>query len=321
MTLSTPALIGIIAGGSALVVLVAVVVGCCCWKRKKAKNEEAWRKLNENQSSVAVFNIGRVDDGTTASQIGSERRTGAATPTPSRKKSWSGAWDGGEKGTKRETSRQPQQFGHQQQHSFAMQEQANLQAARAELFGSARRVDSVGSEFNNGIISFNASPQTDSMQYPPPPPTRNLTDVTPHYSSASLATTAAGEGPRRPSRRTDSEVPLAALAPPLSRDERRQVDERDEHLESRFRAVMTGAVGRPDSAALSAEREADEARARAAAEEEQRREEQRRKKDTIANLADAYGGSEDSGWGEHPLSRVLRGSLADNLIIQEKTTN
>lgn len=187
------------------------------------------------------------------------------------------------------------------------QEQQKLEAARTELFSAERRAQSVGSELNNDVIIFGDKHQS-STQYPP---TRNITGMT--ASSSNLSATLASQKDRQASVQhhawRPSEVPTGAYAPSLSRDERRQVEDRDHRVEDRFRQVITGAVGRPDSAALEAERRERaeamaEAEARAAqqvdqeAEEQRRREELRRKKDTIANLADAYGGNDDSGWRE-----------------------
>ena len=322
--LSKTALIGIIAGGSALVVIIAVVVGCCCRRRKKAKKDAAWKQLNESQSSIAAYNLGQRDPNVAALGSSDDQwsRQGA---TPSREKTWSGAWDGDEKSAAQERSHQyqypPQQRQQSQQESqqqqqqnrqqqqqhqyaFAVQEQQNLVAARAELF-SGRRAQSVGSEMNNDVISFGGH-HTPSVQ---DPPTRNLTDMT-TYSSNSLATTAAATDRQMPMPNHSwrpSEVPVGAFAPPLSRDERRQVQDRDDQVEDRFRQVITGAVGRPNSVAMAAERRqrgAQDLEAQQAAREQETRQAEekrnqealRRKKDTIANLADAYGGNDDSSW-------------------------
>lgn len=76
------------------------------------------------------------------------------------------------------------------------------------------------------------------------------------------------------------------------RPDRRDTQDRNQQLESRFREVMTGAIGRPDSDAVRDE------------DTEQKKKRQsmlRRKKDTLMNFTDAYGQADDEGetdWGE-----------------------
>lgn len=313
--LSQTALIGIIAGGGALLLILIATVACCCWKRKKAKKDEAqWWKLNESQASVG----GAVGAGTAMKTVGKES-------APSRsvagggggEKDWGSSFSDEKAGTGRRFDSSSNPSGHQ---SFASREASNLHSAREELF--AAPISRSGSPSNhhrplqpqpqhqppqrgpNPFLSRDDSSPSLHSQYPPsrlspsPAPSQAHAERS-LYSYPSTSTTAVPQlsnTPSRPSR--PSEIPSAVAAPKPSywqdeRVDRRDTQDRNQQLESRFREVMTGAVGRPNSDAVKEEDEREQ--------KQKRQSMLRRKKDTLMNFTDAYGQADDEGetdWGE-----------------------
>lgn len=315
--LSQGALIGIIAGAAALGIILLVTLGCCCWKRKKAKkDEQKWWKINESQGNVA---------GTPGAGIAMRSGVGPSSDARGRgvaeEKDWTagGATDGGWGDDKSSMSgRREEQEGAR---PFAARQASDLQSARQELFEAALapRSASPGGQSNyhhhpqhdshrgpaiNPFLSRDDSTHSLHSQFPPPrftaspAPSHAYTErsLYSHHSGTSSAKPllAQSPAPSRPPR--PSEVPSAAAArspPSHFAADRRDTQQRNDQIESRFREVMTGAVGRPTSEAVT---EAEE-------EEERRRERQsvaRRKKDTVLDFADVYGQADEEGgtdWG------------------------
>ncbi|GAA5829488.1 hypothetical protein JCM11251_000176 [Rhodosporidiobolus azoricus] len=133
--------------------------------------------------------------------------------------------------------------------------------------------------------------------------------------------------PARPAR--PSEVPSAPPSPfnrgALSKRDT-QLEKRDEDLESRFFAVMTGAVGRDEDSEVVVEEKMEETRRKRQSIAPLAAASERRKKDTIVGLADAYAGGGEDQWGEIDLdapsqSRPPRTDSAPRTNIPQRTTS
>ncbi|GAA5890345.1 hypothetical protein JCM6882_008801 [Rhodosporidiobolus microsporus] len=162
----------------------------------------------------------------------------------------------------------------------------------------------------SGFPHSSSQPQLAPSAFPPQQPQYPPHSQPSHHSFALAPTSVAPQPtstpqypPPRPPR--PSEVPSAPPSPfnrALRAADRDTQLLRDEALESRFMAVMTGAVGREE------EEEQEQVKESALDERKRKRqsmavgamgkEAERRKKDTIVGLADAYAGGGEEEWGE-----------------------
>ncbi|GAA5863843.1 hypothetical protein JCM1840_005787 [Sporobolomyces johnsonii] len=175
-TLSTGALIGIIAGGAVAGVLILALGGWCCWKRKKAKKDEAkWWSLNDDPSTGAVKNLGAANGGgktvagkpvrmVDGSGWGSTEALGASASSLAgggTEKEWS-QFGGDEKGRQYAASPAPSQ-------------PRSLDAARAELFAAP-----------SAARNLTPSPSMSTLQTQNPPQPFNQTQLRPETGAYSV---------------------------------------------------------------------------------------------------------------------------------------
>ncbi|GAA6026883.1 hypothetical protein JCM8097_005931 [Rhodosporidiobolus ruineniae] len=228
--LSQTALIGIIAGAAGGGVILLAVIGFCCWKRKKEKKEEqAWSNLSDSQAK------GPKDlDGPS----GGAARAGGAAPwassdslVPHGEKPWAG-----------QSSVSLASLAYDEKASSPWGPPQTLNAARAELFGSAPTARSetptsmlsaphgpqgrpraeTGLYSVNDVISFSGQPRSHAA-YPPssslysaPPPGlvtpspshQHLAHSAPLPSSASSHALYPPQPPSTPQQHNPSRQPI-----------------------------------------------------------------------------------------------------------------